>query len=106
MQGCIPHDTSRLPMGCSGEDNAEFNGSRPWWSPEAVYLTVNVEAQTNDPDLMLSYWRTPNLSRFAGKRHTTARNRIYRFIALRYNLENKVHEACVLLGEGEVSPYQ
>jgi alpha-amylase len=57
MQGRKPDEDIRLPMQWSGEENAGFSGGRPWRSPGANFPQVNVEAQRNDPDSLLSHYR-------------------------------------------------
>jgi glycosidase len=58
MQGRKPDENIRLPMQWSGAENAGFSGGRPWRSPEASYPQVNVEVQINDPESLLSHYRT------------------------------------------------
>jgi alpha-amylase len=91
MQGRKPDEDIRLPMQWSGEQNAGFSGGRPWRSPEASYPQVNVAAQLNDPDSLLSHYRTlinlrhnhPALSGEAIQLLDTEHSGVY--AALRYN---------------------
>ncbi len=58
MQGRKPDEDIRLPMQWSGEANTGFSAGKPWRSPDVGYPQVNVEAQLNDPDSLLSHYRT------------------------------------------------
>jgi len=57
MQGKKPDEDIRLPMQWSAEEYAGFSGSKPWRSPDARYVQVNVALQDNDPNSLLSYYR-------------------------------------------------
>ncbi|MCP4141509.1 MAG: DUF3459 domain-containing protein [Chloroflexi bacterium] len=57
MQGQKPDEDIRLPMRWSGAENRGFSGSKPWRTGEAGDESVNVEAQRNDPDSLLSHYR-------------------------------------------------
>ena len=62
MEGSLPDIYVRFPMQWSGGPNAGFTTGTPWplpgfpWPP-SNYTTVNVAAQTSDPDSLLSYYR-------------------------------------------------
>lgn len=91
MQGRKPDEDIRLPMQWSGEENAGFSGSTPWRGPEASYPQANVEAQVDDPDSLLTHYRTlihlrqaqPALSGEGIQLLDTGHSGVY--AALRYN---------------------
>ncbi len=58
MEGKKPDEDLRLPMQWSGADNAGFTAGIPWRVPAANYLQANVAEETNDPDSLLSHYRT------------------------------------------------
>lgn len=58
MVGKKPDENIRRPMQWSAEKNAGFSGNRPWRQPDAGYVEVNVAAQADDPDSLLSLYRT------------------------------------------------
>ena len=58
MVGKKPDENIRRPMQWSAEENAGFSGDRPWRQPDAGYIEVNVAAEADDPDFLLSLYRT------------------------------------------------
>jgi glycosidase len=58
MVGKKPDENIRRPMQWSAEENAGFSGGRPWRQPDAGYVEVNVAAQADDPNSLLSLYRT------------------------------------------------
>ena len=58
MVGKKPDENIRRPMQWSAEENAGFSGGKPWRQPDAGYVEVNVAAQADDPDSLLSLYRT------------------------------------------------
>jgi len=71
MQGQKPDEDLRLPMQWSNASNAGFTTGAPWRAPNKDYTTVNVAAQTDDPNSLLNH---------TGRSSNSARN------ILRYNL--------------------
>ena len=57
MQGEKPDEDIRRPMQWSGDENAGFSGGQPWRAPAADYPQVNVAAQENNPNSLLSHYR-------------------------------------------------
>jgi glycosidase len=57
MLGVKPDEDIRLPMQWSNAANAGFTAGTPWRAPYANYTTVNVSAETGDPNSLLSYYR-------------------------------------------------
>lgn len=57
MQGQKPDEDIRLPMQWSAEANAGFSTDTPWRAPASDFQEVNVAAQEDDPDSLLSYYR-------------------------------------------------
>ena len=58
MQGQKPDEDLRLPMQWSAEHYAGFSNTDPWRAPNKDYPTVNVTAQIEDPNSLLSHYRT------------------------------------------------
>jgi len=58
MQGQKPDEDLRLPMQWSNASNAGFTTGAPWRAPNKDYTTVNVAAQTDDPNSLLNHYRT------------------------------------------------
>ena len=58
MLGKKPDEDIRLPMRWSGAENSGFSGTNPWHTGEAGGSSTNVEGQENDPDSLLSHYRT------------------------------------------------
>jgi glycosidase len=58
MQGEKPDEDIRLPMQWSAENNAGFTTGSPWRAPNADYPKVNVATEQNDPNSLLSFYRT------------------------------------------------
>ena len=56
--GGKPDDNIRTPMQWSDADNAGFTTATiAWRAPQRSYRNVNVAAQTDDPDSLLSHYR-------------------------------------------------
>lgn len=51
-------DNSRTPMQWSAGQNAGFTDGSPWLEIPANYSFINVEAEEDDPDSILHYYRT------------------------------------------------
>ena len=51
-------DNSRTPMQWSAGENAGFTDASPWLEIPANYSFINVEAEEEDPDSILHYYRT------------------------------------------------
>ncbi|MFB0919237.1 MAG: alpha-glucosidase [Clostridiaceae bacterium] len=51
-------DNSRTPMQWDKSSNCGFSNATPWIRPATDYLTVTVESQENDPDSILSFYKT------------------------------------------------
>ena len=58
MTGTKPDPNIRTPMQWSAEHAAGFTTGTAWGSVNRNYTEVNVAAQTDDPDSLLSYYRT------------------------------------------------
>jgi len=58
MTGTKPDPSIRTPMQWSAEQNAGFSTDSPWSSINRNFTEVNVSAQNEDPDSLLSYYRT------------------------------------------------
>ncbi|MBI2758248.1 MAG: alpha-amylase [Chloroflexi bacterium] len=58
QQGKKPDENIRLPMQWSADANAGFTTDKPWRAPFANYQTVNVAAQQNDPNSLLSLYKS------------------------------------------------
>jgi glycosidase len=58
MTGTKPDPNIRTPMQWSAEHAAGFTTGAAWGSVNRNYSEVNVAAQTDDPDSLLSYYRT------------------------------------------------
>ncbi|MCX7681501.1 MAG: alpha-amylase family glycosyl hydrolase, partial [Anaerolineae bacterium] len=57
--GGKPDENIRTPMQWSAEKHAGFTtAARPWRAPQSNYTTVNVAAQTGDPNSLLSHYRS------------------------------------------------
>jgi oligo-1,6-glucosidase len=50
-------DSARTPMQWSGAKYAGFSVVKPWFYLNANYKTVNAEAEENDPDSILNFYR-------------------------------------------------
>ena len=50
-------DNSRTPMQWSPEENAGFTTGKPWLTVNPNYKTLNAEAQQEDPDSVLNYYK-------------------------------------------------
>ena len=57
MQGGKPDENIRRPMQWDSTSNAGFTTGTPWESPANDFSTINVAAQTNDPNSLLSLYR-------------------------------------------------
>ena len=50
-------DNARTPMQWTGGENAGFSKGEPWLGLPENYMTLNAEAEENDPDSVLNYYR-------------------------------------------------
>ncbi|HET9588557.1 MAG TPA: alpha-amylase family glycosyl hydrolase [Anaerolineales bacterium] len=57
MLGEKPDEDIRRPLQWSADDSAGFTTGSPWRAPEADYTTKNIEAQSEDPNSLLSLYR-------------------------------------------------
>jgi glycosidase len=57
MLGKKPDEDIRRPLQWSADENAGFSTGNPWRDPEADYTTKNIEAQSEDPNSLLSLYR-------------------------------------------------
>ena len=60
MMACIhrrSRDNARTPMQWSAAPNAGFTTGTPWIGVNPNYVTINAEAQENDPDSVLCFYR-------------------------------------------------
>ena len=57
MTGVKPDEDIRRPMQWNAEEDAGFTAGDPWRAADASYATVNMAAQTDDPDTLLSTYR-------------------------------------------------
>jgi len=58
MVGVKPDEDIRVPMQWSGSDNAGFTTGIPWRAPNTDYATVNVAAQSENPDSLLRHYQS------------------------------------------------
>ena len=58
MSGQKPDEDLRVPMQWSNSENAGFTTGTPWRAPNADYTTVNVTAQSDDPNSLLRHYQT------------------------------------------------
>ena len=58
MLGKKPDEDIRLPLQWSEDDNAGFTTGTPWRAPASDYTTKNIESQSEDPNSLLSLYRT------------------------------------------------
>lgn len=59
MIGTGPHPRIRTPMQWTGDrDTVGFTTGTPWEAPQPNARTASVETQTDDPDSLLSWYRT------------------------------------------------
>ena len=58
MTGQKPDELIRTPLQWSAADGAGFTTGQPWQAVNADYATVNIAAQSVDPDSLLSHYRT------------------------------------------------
>ena len=58
MLGKKPDEDIRLPMQWSSAENAGFSESKPWRTVDTGYPQTNVVAQMDNPDSLLSHYRT------------------------------------------------
>lgn len=58
MLGEKPDENIRKPLQWSGEANAGFTTGSPWRAPASDYTTKNIEAQTVEPNSLLSTYRS------------------------------------------------
>jgi glycosidase len=57
MTGVKPDEQIRTPMQWNAEPHAGFSTGEPWIAVSEDYPTVNVAAQSDDPDSLLSHYR-------------------------------------------------
>lgn len=60
MMDCIRHkgrDNSRTPMQWTAGENAGFTTGTPWMPVNPNHTGINVQAQRNDPDSVLSFYK-------------------------------------------------
>jgi alpha-amylase len=57
MLGKKPDEDIRRPLQWSGEEDAGFTTGPPWRPPFSDYTTKNIEAQSDDPNSLLSLYR-------------------------------------------------
>lgn len=55
--GGKPDENIRTPLQWSDAENAGFTNGRPWRPPQDNFETVNIAAQEDDPDSLLSHYR-------------------------------------------------
>ena len=53
----MSRDNARTPMQWTGEKNGGFTKGTPWLKVNPLFKDVNVEAQEQDPDSVLNYYR-------------------------------------------------
>ena len=53
----MSRDNARTPMQWSSEENGGFTNGTPWLKVNPLFKDVNVEAQEQDPDSVLNYYR-------------------------------------------------
>ena len=53
----MSRDNARTPMQWNGEKNGGFTKGTPWLKVNPLFKDVNVEAQEQDPDSVLNYYR-------------------------------------------------
>jgi alpha-amylase len=58
MQGVKPDEDIRRPMQWNAEANAGFTTGTPWRAPDSNYTQVNVAVETDDPNSLLSFYKT------------------------------------------------
>src|SRR5688572_24293559 len=58
MLGKKPDEDIRRPLQWSGDDNAGFTTGSPWRAPASDYTTKNIDSQSEDPNSLLSLYRT------------------------------------------------
>lgn len=58
MTGKKPDEDIRVPMQWSGLENAGFSTVTPWRAVNEDYSTVNISAQSEDPNSLLNHYRT------------------------------------------------
>ncbi len=58
MQGQKPDEDLRLPMQWNADTYAGFSTTEPWRAPNKDFTIVNVTSQTEDPNSLLSHYRT------------------------------------------------
>ena len=51
-------DNARTPMQWSSEKNGGFSEANPWFTVNDNYTEINVESQVNDPDSVLSFYKS------------------------------------------------
>jgi len=58
MEGVKPDEDIRRLMQWNGDVNAGFTAGTPWRAPGTNYTQVNVATETDDPNSLLSFYRT------------------------------------------------
>ncbi|OGO13754.1 MAG: hypothetical protein A2Y53_03240 [Chloroflexi bacterium RBG_16_47_49] len=58
MEGVKPDEDIRRPMQWNGDANAGFTTGTPWRAPGVNYTQANVSDETDDPNSLLSFYRT------------------------------------------------
>lgn len=58
MQGVKPDEDIRLPMQWSADEFAGFSTVTPWRTPHKDHTSINVDAQTDDPESPFNHYRT------------------------------------------------
>ena len=53
----MSRDNARTPMQWTGAENGGFTNGTPWLKVNPLFKAVNVEAQEQDPDSVLNYYR-------------------------------------------------
>jgi len=57
MLGKKPDEDIRRPMQWTGDANAGFTTGKPWRTPSSDYSTKNIEAESANPNSLLSFYR-------------------------------------------------
>ena len=58
MEGTKPDEDIRKPMQWSADEDAGFTTGTPWRAPDPSFVEVNVEAESADPQSLLSHYRS------------------------------------------------
>jgi glycosidase len=57
MEGTKPDEDIRKPMQWSADEDAGFTRGTPWRAPDPSFVEANVEAESADPQSLLSHYR-------------------------------------------------